>query len=72
MGEAKHRGTFEQRAENAKGDSWRPIYWTEERLMEFKERMSNELCTCIDKVRGDLFTQRKLKKKRFRKIKTGG
>jgi len=72
MGQARKRGTFEERMAKPKGDSWRPIYWTEERLAEFKERMSKELGTVIDKVRGDLFSVSKKKKKRFRKIKTGG
>ena len=72
MGEAKQRGTFEERADNAKGDSWRPIYWTEERLAEFKESMSKELGAYIDKVKSDLFMPRKPKEKKFRKIKTGG
>jgi hypothetical protein len=72
MGQAKERGTLEERAANPKGDTWRPVYWTDERLSEFRQRMSEELGTWIDKVRGDLFTPRSLKKKRRRKVRTGG
>jgi hypothetical protein len=72
MGQAKRRGTFEERSADPKGDSWRPVYWTEERLVAFKERMKNELGSYVDKVRSDLFMPRKPKEKKFRKIKTGG
>lgn len=72
MGEAKRRGSFKERSENPKGDSWRVEYWTDERLAAFKERMKNELGSYVDKIRNDLFTVRPSKKKKFKKIKTGG
>jgi hypothetical protein len=72
MGQAKRRGSLEERAADPKGDSWREVYWTEERLAAFKERMSKELRSYVDSVRRDLFSVSKKKAKRFRKIKTGG
>jgi hypothetical protein len=71
MGQAKRRGTLEERAADPKGNSWCPAYWTEELSQRFKEKMTAELGVYIDKVRGDLFTKRKPKKK-SRKVRTGG
>lgn len=72
MGEAKRRGTYEERKANPLGDSPKFKYWTDERLSEFKERLVKELGEDIDKIRKDLFTPRKKKVKRFKNIKTGG
>lgn len=72
MGQAKQRGSLEERAANPKGDSWRTVYWTEERLAAFKERMKNKLGSYVDKIRSDMFKTTTPKKKKFRKIKTGG
>jgi hypothetical protein len=75
MGQAKERGSHEERAANPKGDSWNTWnekYWTPDRLSEFRQSMSEELGTWIDKVRGDLFATRSPKKKRRRKVRTGG
>ena len=75
MGEAKRRGTREERAAEPKGDSWNTWaekYWTPERRAAFKESLSSELKKDLDKIRADLFHPRKKKSKRFRQIKTGG
>lgn len=69
MGQAKQRGTFEERRNNPQG---RPEYvhreWTEEERAAFMEEMSKR----IDSMKKSLFSPRKKKQKRFARIKTGG
>lgn len=75
MGEAKRRGTLQDRMNDPKGDTWNTwneTYWTEERLTAFKESMRIEINENLTKIRKSLFTSRKKKTKRFRKIATGG
>lgn len=72
MGQAKQRGSLEDRKSNPKGDSWRKVYWTEERLEKFKSGMALKLSEDVGKIKESLFTSRPKKVKRFSKIKTGG
>lgn len=72
MGEAKQRGSREERAANPKGDSWRVEYWTPERKAEFHRRLTEDLGKMVDGFKKSLFGSTPKKKKRFKKIKTGG
>jgi hypothetical protein len=71
MGQAKQRGSFEERKANPKGNAHHRV-WTEEELTKFKERMVAEMRGTIDGIRKSLFTPIKKKSKKFRRIKTGG
>lgn len=71
MGEAKRRGTHEERAADPKGDSWRVEYWTPERLERFKRELTKNMDQQLAAIKGQLFSPIK-KKTKNRKIKTGG
>lgn len=71
MGEAKRRGTREERVAQPKGNSWRVEYWTPERLERFKQELSKDMDQQFAAIKGQLFGPIK-KKKKNRKIKTGG
>lgn len=72
MGQAKRRGTYEERKANPLGDTPKFKYWTDERLSEFKEELVNDLGEFIYKVRDQFFSPIKKKKVKQRRIKTGG
>lgn len=71
MGQAKRRGTYEERKANPLGDTPKFKYWTDERLSDLKERLVKELGEDIEKIKKSLFLPRK-KKTKQKRIKTGG
>jgi hypothetical protein len=69
MGQAKQRGTFEERRNNPQGYPQHVRReWTEEERAALVEAMRNQ----IDSIKKSLFSPIKRKKKRFARIKTGG
>lgn len=72
MGQAKRRGTYEERKANPLGDSPKYNYWTEERIALMKKELTEEMSGYIDKIKHDLFSTMKPKRKKARRIKTGG
>jgi hypothetical protein len=72
MGQAKRRGTYEERKSNPLGDSPKYKYWTEERIERFKQEFINENGEYIYQLQQSLFGPSKPRKKKARRIKTGG
>lgn len=72
MGQAKRRGTFEERQANPLGYDHLKREWTEEEAAEFKEKLLESMRGRIDSIKKSLFSPTKRKTKRFRRIKTGG
>lgn len=70
MGEAKRRGTKEERAANPKG--YPQHKWTEEDKEKFIEGMKDTYDTVLKSARKSLFSPIKKKEKRWKKVKTGG
>ncbi len=73
MGQAKQRGTYEQRRANPLGShNSLKNYWTEEKKLEFAASLKVELTEMIGNIQKSLFSPRKPSKQKPRKIKTGG
>jgi hypothetical protein len=72
MGQAKRRGTFEERKANPLGDQSYQRQWTEEEAAEFKAKLLESMKVTMDSIKKSLFSPTKRKTKKFPKIKTGG
>lgn len=73
MGQAKQRGTFEERQANPLGQhNSLKNYWTEEKKLEFAASLKVELTEMIDGIKKSLFSPCKPRKQKARRIKTGG
>ena len=71
MGQAKRRGTYEERKANPLGDTPKFKYWSDERLSLLKEKLVESMKNDIEVMKGSLFSSSK-KKSKQRRIKTGG
>jgi hypothetical protein len=74
MGEAKRRGTLEERKSNPKGQ-YNPLegYWTEERKQEVVERVKQDMNDFFTYLKTSFLGKSKPpKKKKIKRIKTGG
>lgn len=72
MGEAKRRGTFEERRANPLGDRHYQRQWTEEEFAEFKAKLVETMKGSLESIKKSLFSPKKNKTKKFRRVKTGG
>ena len=71
MGQAKQRGSFEERKANPKGNAHHRV-WTEDERAKLVKQVVAEMRGTVDNIRKSLFSPIKKKKKRFRNIRTGG
>lgn len=72
MGQAKRRGTFEERRANPLGDQSYQRQLTDEEAAELKAKLIESMKGAIDSVKKSLFSSTKTKTKKVRRIKTGG
>lgn len=72
MGQAKKRGTFEERRANPLGYQGYQREWTEEEATEFKAKLLESMKGTMDNIKKSLFSPIKRKTKKFPRIKTGG